>query len=211
MISLQKIFGKDDKFFALLEASADEGRTCIQALTKILATPSQAASLAEFNKSKENDKKITTRINEALVNTFVTQLEREDIEVLSDALYKIPKTVEKFAERFVISSNLIRDVDFSRHIALLSAATEKVVALVAMLRTLGAGQLAQAKELNGQLQQIEGDADKLVLEILADLYSGKHDVIRVLALRDLYDLLEKIVDRCRDAGNVVLHIVMKNS
>jgi uncharacterized protein Yka (UPF0111/DUF47 family) len=33
----------------------------------------------------------------------------------------------------------------------------------------------------------------------------------VLVLRDLYDLLEKIVDRCRDAGNVVTHIVLKNS
>jgi hypothetical protein len=28
-------------------------------------------------------------------------------------------------------------------------------------------------------------------------------------LRDLYDLLEKVVDRCRDAGNVLSHIVLK--
>jgi uncharacterized protein Yka (UPF0111/DUF47 family) len=33
----------------------------------------------------------------------------------------------------------------------------------------------------------------------------------VLALRDIYELLEDVVDRCRDAGNMVTHIVLKNS
>ena len=31
------------------------------------------------------------------------------------------------------------------------------------------------------------------------------------ALKDLYELLEKVIDRCRDAGNVIFHIVLKNS
>jgi uncharacterized protein Yka (UPF0111/DUF47 family) len=30
-----------------------------------------------------------------------------------------------------------------------------------------------------------------------------------MALKDLYELLEKVIDRCRDAGNVVTHIVLK--
>jgi uncharacterized protein Yka (UPF0111/DUF47 family) len=35
--------------------------------------------------------------------------------------------------------------------------------------------------------------------------------VQVVILKDLYDLIEKVVDRCRDAGNVVAHIVLKNS
>ena len=119
--------------------------------------------------------------------------------------------MEKFAERFIISSPVVKDVDFARHIALLDAATNQVVALVAMLRTLGAGKIHEAKELNGKLQQIEGDADTLQLEMLRDLYSGRHEPIRVIALRDLFELLETVVDRCRDAGNIITHIVLKNS
>ncbi len=211
MISIQKIFGKDDKFFTLLEASASEGRASIQALNRVLSSPSKTPSLEAFHQAKESDKKITDQINEALVSSFVTQLEKEDIEVLSHALYRIPKTVEKFAERFIISAPVVQGVDFSRHIALMDAATNQVVALVGMLRTLGAGKIHQAKELNGKLQQIEGDADSLQLEMLRDLYSGRHEPIKVLALRDLFDLLETIVDRCRDAGNIVTHIVFKNS
>lgn len=211
MFSLQKLMGKDDKFFNLLEASAEEARHSVQSLNRILANPASPPSLAEFHAAKEADKKITEQINVALVTTFVSQLEREDIEVLSAALYKIPKTVEKFAERLIISERVVKATDFTRHIALLDAATQQVVEMVKQLRRLGEGRLDQVKEMNTRLQQIEGDADKLILEILRDLYSGKHDATRVLAMKDLYELLEKVVDRCRDAGNVVTHIVLKNS
>jgi uncharacterized protein Yka (UPF0111/DUF47 family) len=211
MISLQKIFGKDDKFFDLLEASADEARHCVRSLTAALKNPAATPSLEEFHQAKEADKKITGQINEALVHTFVTQLEREDIEVLAAALYKIPKTVEKFTERFIISARVVRDTDFSKHIALLDAATSRVVELVKLLRQIGSGGLEEAKEINGRLQQVEAEADNLVLETLKDLYSGKHDATKVLAMKDLYELLEKVVDRCRDAGNIVTHIVLKSS
>ena len=211
MISLQKLFGKDDKFFNLLEASSDAACNSVRALTHILQAPGDGDLVASFHAAKEKDKKITEQIGKELVSTFVTQLEREDIEVLSAALYRIPKTVEKFAERFVISLHLVKDVDFSRHAALLDEATAEVSAMVKLLRDLGAGRLDQAKELNRKLQRIEGDADKLILDLLADLYSGKHDATKVLALKDLFELLEKIVDRCRDTGNVITHIVLKNS
>jgi len=69
--------------------------------------------------------------------------------------------------------------------------------------------LETMKEHNAKLQKIEGDADKHILALLKDLYHGSHDPLRVIMLRDLYDLLEKVVDRCRDAGNVLSHIVLK--
>jgi uncharacterized protein Yka (UPF0111/DUF47 family) len=211
MFSLQKLFGKDDRFFDLLEASSQEARRSVQVLNELLATPSKPASIQAFHAAKNADKKITEQISQALLKTFVTQLEREDIEVLSGALYRIPKTVEKFAERFIICASLVNDVDFTRHTALLDQATQQVVGMVLLLRNLGEGRLDQAKEMNRHLQQIEGEADDYALELLGELYSGRYAPIKVLALRDLYDLLEKVIDRCRDTGNVITHIVLKNS
>ncbi len=211
MISLQKFFGKDDKFFDLLEASAQEARHSVEVLTKILSSPNQAPRLEDFHASKDADKRITEQINEAIVTTFVSQLEKDDIEVLSAALYKIPKTVEKIAERFIISAPMVKDVVFTKHIALLNAATKCVVELVGLLRHIGKGQLDSAKSINNKLQQVEAEADTVILEILKDLYSGKHDATKVMAMKDLYELLEKVIDRCRDAGIVVTHIVLKNS
>jgi hypothetical protein len=33
----------------------------------------------------------------------------------------------------------------------------------------------------------------------------------MIVLRDLFELLEKVIDRCRDAGNVIFRIVLKSS
>src|SRR4051812_14227151 len=98
MISLQKFFGKDDVFYDLLEASAEEARTSVKALARMINEPAAMKTMDELILSRRKDKKITAQINEQLCRTFVTELDREDIEALSTALYKIPKTVEKIAE-----------------------------------------------------------------------------------------------------------------
>ena len=62
------------------------------------------------------------------------------------------------------------------------------------------------------LQKAAGlEADEVILAMLKELFSGRHDAIKVMALKDLYELLEKVIDRCRDTGNVITHIVLKNS
>jgi uncharacterized protein len=209
MISLQKLFGKTDIFYDLLEASAEEARNSVLALKTLLAKQAGPLSLDEFKLVRRKDKKITEQINEELCRTFVTELEREDIEALSNALYKIPKTVEKIAERFLICEDRLKEADFSRQLAMMETAANTVVEMVRELRKKM--HLERMKDMNARLQQVEGDADKLILEMLKDLYSGRHEAIQVIVLRDLYDLMEKVVDRCRDAGNVLSHIVLKYS
>jgi uncharacterized protein Yka (UPF0111/DUF47 family) len=208
MISIQRLFGKEDRFFELLLASANEAHESIDFLTDILRQEKEH-SLTEFAAVRKKDKQITKEISELLVKTFVTALEREDIEALSSVLYKIPKTVEKFVERYMISADRVAKTDFSKHAAMLDEATVHVVDLV---RTLKKGMdIVRVKELNDRIQTIEGDADKLMLECLKDLYSGKYDPLDVHIISKLYDLLEKVIDRCRDVGNVATQIAYKNS
>jgi uncharacterized protein len=209
MISIQKLFSKDDEFFELLEASAEEGRTSIQALMHILSNNGGKLTMDEFTASHKKDKKITEKISELMCRVSVTALEREDIEALSNALYKIPKTVEKFAERYIISAGEVKDIDFSRQISLLQQAIDIVVGMLQDLRR--SFNMEKTASENAKLQKVEGDADALILQLLKDLYSRKHDAVKVVILRDLYELLEKVVDRCRDAGNVISHIVLKNT
>ncbi|MBI5387885.1 MAG: DUF47 family protein [Verrucomicrobia bacterium] len=209
MISLQKLLGKDDKFFNLLEASAEEGRASAHALRRLLEKPINPSSLEELSQSRRKDKAIRQEITEQILKTFVTTLEREDIEQLSNALYKVPKTIEKFAERFLICAPHLGKTDFKRQVALLEKATDEMLSMVKQLRQ--GAHLEKIKEENVKLQKLEGEADKLILDLLRDLYSGKHTDIEVIALKELYEILEKVIDRCRDAGNVVTHIVLKHS
>jgi uncharacterized protein Yka (UPF0111/DUF47 family) len=209
MFSLQKLMGKDDPFFALLEASAKESQNSVVALKRILQNPSITPTLDEFIAARRNEKQLATQIRELLVSSFVTALEREDIESLSAALYKIPKILEKFAERYILCAPRLRDVEFDRYLAMMDEATATLFVMVQTLRKKS--DLETIKDLNSKLQQIEGDADKLMLDRLRDLYGGKHEAVKALILKDLYELLEKVFDRSRDAGNIVFHIVLKHS
>jgi len=47
MFSLQKLFGKDDKFFTLMESSAEQTRASIQSVIQLVkAAPEKRSSMA---------------------------------------------------------------------------------------------------------------------------------------------------------------------
>ncbi len=209
MFSLQTIFGKGDKFYGLLEASAESASSSARALSELLSSPTARLSLEKFKMARRQEKDLFAKISEELVNTFVTVLEREDIEALNGALYKIPKTVEKFAERYALAVGRIGDVDFTSRADMLEKACEILEQMVRVLRD--GMDLDKIKKLNDQLQSIEAEADRQILELYRDAYSNETDPIRYLIKMNLFEILEKAIDRCRDAGNVVYHIILKNS
>jgi uncharacterized protein Yka (UPF0111/DUF47 family) len=209
MFSLQRLLGKEDKFFTLLEASAQQARTSVQALVRLSKSLDKPLAVDEFAYARQKDKQITGEISAAVYTTFITALEREDIEDLSNALYKIPKMIDKFTTRLLATPQYVRGIDFSTQISLLERATDIVLELVKLLRK--GMDLEKVKELNDKLQFLESEADTHMMSLYKDLFSGKHEPIQVIALKDLYELLEKVIDRCRDAGNVIAHIVLKNS
>ena len=212
MFSIKKLLGHDEKFFNLLESSAEQADQSVHHLVALLARlehKESPQSLEQFVSNRRKDKKITQELTEQLCTTFITPFEREDIQSLAAALYKIPKTVEKIGERILICPGDLHGHNFKVHLELLDQAAEAVLAMVKELRH--GTDAATAREKNARLQSIEGDADKLELELLRDLYHGDYEPKQIIFLRDLYELLEKVIDRCRDAGNIVLQIVLKYS
>jgi len=209
MFSLQTIFGKGDRFYGLLESSADAARQSTRALIAMLGQKSSSPSLEEFRLARRREKEVMAQISQALVNTFVTALDREDIEQLSAALYKIPKTVEKFAERYALFAAQLMEVDYAARAALLEKAAGIIVEMVSQLRR--GMKLEEMKALNDRMQAIESEADRLLLDLYRDLFTDESNPARLLLRKDLFELLEKAIDRCRDAGNVIYAIVLKNS
>lgn len=212
MFSLRKLLGHDDKFYDLLEASAQQADTSVHHLVALLTKMEHhdsLQSLEAFVASRRKDKQITQELTEQLCKTFATPLEREDIQALAAALYKIPKTVEKIGERILIRPQDLKARDFQPHVKLLDQAAETVLAMVKDLRK--GIDAATAREKNARLQTIEGDADALELELLRELYNGDYEAKQILFLQELFELLEKVIDRCRDAGNIILQVVLKYS
>jgi uncharacterized protein len=214
MLSLKKLLGKDDKFFDLLEAGAEEAKSAVDLfsnyLKKIAAGGSGTANLDDFIQTRRKEKRIRHLVIEELSKTFVTPLEREDIEALSFALYRIPKQLEKIVERLSIYPGRVPHAAFERQAELMSQAAEAVMFMVKQLRT-GATNMEKIREANDRLQYAEGEADKVMLALLKELYHGPYDAKELVILQELYEMVEQAVDRCRNAGNIVVQIVLKHS
>ena len=209
MFSLQKLFGKGDKFNELLLAAAQEAHESVRLVIELMKSPSDTKKCDDLVLARRKEKKISEQISEELVQTFVTGLEREDIEALARGLYKIPKSAEKLAERFMMAGKHVEGVDFSHLAEMMEKATDAVHAMIKQLDSLD--DLEKIKTFNDKLQYVEGEADKAMNEVLREFYNGKYDALRAMVLRDIYELIEKVIDRSRDVGNVMMHIVLKNS
>ncbi len=209
MFSLQDLLHRPDKLISLLEASARQARASVQALVTGTQNPDAPGAAQDGAYSRLKDREITDTISQEVYHTYIAPLDREDIDALSAALYKISKMADKFGERFRSAPNFVRNVDFGQQLKLVDEASDLVVQLVG---TLQHGlRLEQVKALNDRLHSVEGEADQHMLTLYRDLYSGKYPAVQTVMLKDLFELLEKLVDRCRSAGNIVAHIALKNA
>lgn len=209
MFSIQQIFGKGDRFQELLEAAAQESHETVRLVIELMKSPRNTQNFDDLILARRKEKKISDQISTDLVNTFVTGLEREDIEALARGLYRIAKSAEKLAERLVMAGKHLDGLDFTMQAEMMTKATVAVHEMVKQLRDMK--DLEKIKNYNDRLQLAELEADKYMNELLREIYGGKYDALRAMIIRDINELMEKVVDRCHDTGNVIMHIVLKNS
>ena len=208
MFSLQTIFGSGKQFYTLLDEAAVAASDSARALHAMMRESDRQPALDAFKLARLRERAASDKISQALVDSFMTPIEREDIEALGSALYKIPKQVEKFADRYSLATRHLEHIDFAPRAAMLEQASGVVVQMVQQLRHL---KLEPMKALNDQLRSLENEADRLMLELYRDIYSGRLDNLQMFLLKEFFEILEKAIDRCREAGVVAYQIVLKNS
>ena len=210
---LKRLFGRDDKFYDLLEASAEEAKHSATLLHQMLPIVNDERAFQEaietLANSRRKHKRLSQEITTEICKTFVTPLEREDIEALSSALSRVPKTVEKIAERLLICPLNVHAESVAKLVSMLEQAIGTVSIMVKALRKNP--HVEEIQDDYARLQSIEGDADRFLIALLRELFKGQNAGRDVVFLKDIYELIEKAIDRCRDAGNVVFQVVLKYS
>lgn len=208
MFSLQTIFGSGKQFYTLLDEAAVAASDAAKALHSMLRDADRQPALDAFKLARLRERAASDKISQALVDSFMTPIEREDIEALGSALYKIPKQIEKFADRYSLATTHLEHIDFAPRAAMLEQAAGVLVEMVADLRHMN---LDRMTALNERLRSLENEADRLMLELYRDIYSGRLDNLQMFLLKEFFEILEKAIDRCREAGVVAYQIVLKNS
>lgn len=202
---------KKDPFSGLLAQLSSEAHRCAGDL-KIFVESSDpsaiAAAGAGISACKARAKTLAMEVTQELCRSFITPYDREDIQDFAAALYKIPKLIEKIKDRMELHQ-LSRDGDLLAQIDLILQEAEAMDLMVhALINKRDARQIQDKVEL---LHALEQKGDAILSDRLGQLFRGNHDARELILRKDTYDMLEKVIDRYRDAAAVAFQIVLKHS
>ena len=61
-----------------------------------------------------------------------------------------------------------------------------------------------------EINRLENEADTISRQVVADLFSGRHEVLDVMRWKEIYGRLENAADECEDVANSIEAIVLKS-
>lgn len=211
-MKFSSIFPSEHKFYGFMELQAAHALTCAQHLKTFLESRDQAErdrADAAIDAQRDEAKKLSGQITSELCRSFITPFDREDIQDFADLMYKVPKIIEKIKDRIKMHGISLADGDFSRQVDLIILEATVTKELVqALIGGKGAGRVTD--HIN-RLRDLEQQGDDIRNELLVSLFKSDRDIRDLILRRDIYDMLEKVVDRFRDTAGVALQIVLKHS
>jgi len=202
-----RLFPRDEDFFALFAKQGALVREGCEQLHEMLTKFDDLEDRAKRLKDVEHRGDLVTHeIFERLNKTFITPLEREDIHQLASGLDDVLDSVEAIGSRIVmfhIKNTTPEATQLSEILVRCGVQIEKAVGSLKDFKNV----MAFAIELN----RLENEADLISRQVVADLFSGKHDVMDVLRWKEIYGRLESAADQAEDVANTIESIVIKNS
>ncbi|PZQ47236.1 MAG: hypothetical protein DI551_03660 [Micavibrio aeruginosavorus] len=212
MSILAKLLPQEDKFYIglrALSANAHEGAALLQTFIETPAGATRDSIGQKIALVKADSKKLLATMSRDVSLSFVTPFDREDIQEISDLLYRIPKTIDKIRERLELHNIGANDGDFALQVDLIVREANAMQEIIESLTRKGGEKIIVAKV--AELHTLEENGDEVLSRLLTKLFAMERDVRDLILRKDIYDMLEKVLDRYRDAAAIALQIVLKHS
>ncbi len=151
---------------------------------------------------------ITHECTETLHKTFITPFERQDIYSLIKKLDDIIDSIDSAASRMSLYG--IQEV---RHeckaiAGILIECTQALQAALLGLRNIK--RPVHIKEKIVKVRELESKCDIIFKDALSRLFK-ESDAMLVIKWKEIFERLEKSVDRCEDAANIIESILIDNA
>jgi len=203
-----KLLPRDEQFYQLF---LNQIAVTVEASHLLLAGAEKgnaqlAAAAARINVLEQQGDEIIHDIYVRLNQTFITPLDPEDIHSLSAHMDDILDGVEECAHRIVsyrvepIPSTV---VELCRIVYSAAKTLEQAFAALSKNAPL----LAHCIEVN----RLEEVADQIGRDAVSELFRSEKDCIRLIKLKEVYELLEQTVDCCEDVADALQNVVVKNA
>ncbi len=165
--------------------------------------------LAQAKAYKKRASEVQTRCLTLLDESFITPIDREDIQLIAAKLYKATKVILKAC----VNLRIYQIDDYNELILqqsdLLSTSAEELRKLVALLRN--GAPVKEVSACSARIQEIESTGDDLLYSATEDLFSGKYDALQVLKWRAIYKGIENALDICSAIADMIVTISLKHS
>ena len=208
----QRLLPREHKFFPLFERHARAIAAAAEALRRMLDGGDQVANhCPTVMRQEEEADAITRDVLIGVRSTFITPFDRGDIKDLITAMDDAIDQMQKTAKAIV----LFEMKTFEPEMRLMADAIVECASLVLRSMPLLAniGQhVGQLNEICLQVSRIEGRADETCDQGLKALYERTKNGSAMDFVRgnEIYDHLEKSVDRFDDVANQIQAVVIEH-
>jgi len=211
--SFLKLFQPKDKIFqTLFEQIAD---ISVKVSEVFMAAMKEADSkrfeiLAETGGLEHQADDITHNLYVELSKNFITPFDREDIHALASAMDDVVDYIDEVG-------NKMKNYEFSEFNDYVFKMAELNNEAVKALRTAiyELRDMKNLEKVNAACLNIHGYESKVDLlynQAMGELIkNNKDNPVKIIVMKDLYEELEMVSDKCQDASNVIESIVIKYS
>jgi predicted phosphate transport protein (TIGR00153 family) len=207
---LGRFLPKKTEFFALFSRHAQLCVDGARLLADLLQTPTGAKDRYDKIHAVEHEAdRVCQETMEMLHSTFVTPIDRSDIHELSSRLDDIVDHIEATAQRVWLYEIEKPTPEVLEMGANLSRATEALKAAVdALPKQMDPTRM---RALCAEVKAAEKENDRVLRRATARLFKEESDARMLIKWKEIYEDVERAVDRCEDVANVIEGVVLENS
>ncbi|MFZ9507099.1 MAG: DUF47 domain-containing protein [Burkholderiaceae bacterium] len=208
-----RLMPREGRFFDLFNRHADEIIAGSEALAQLMRQYSDVASrrthIDRIDLVEKNADRITHETVALLHKTFVTPFDRDDIHQLISNMDDILDLIQDVAESAMLY-DLQRITPEAQQLSELNEMCCKRVQMA--VRMLPSMDNAEAiLKLCREIDQLESDADRVMRAGMSKLFRDESDVRQLIKLKQIYELLEAVSDKCEDVANLLEGVVLENA
>lgn len=205
---------KEGKYFESFNAHGDLvalGGTTLSKLIAALSSESgDAQRLAdEIDQIEERADTITHDVLSQLHTSFITPFDRDEIHELVNSMDNILDTIQDVAEAMSLYDIHRVPADATQMCDSTVRCCVKVSELVRLLNNMD--NAPAILKLCKEIDDLETEVDRQLRSAMSKLFREEPDVREIIKLKEIYQLIEAVTDRCKDVAGTVEAIVLENS
>jgi predicted phosphate transport protein (TIGR00153 family) len=201
-----RLFPKDEDFFLLFRRQAELVRESCRQLHEMMEKFDNLEERARALKDVEHRADLVTHeLFERLNRTFITPLDRDDIHDLASGLDDVVDSAEAIGSRLLLFGIDQPRPEAVRMTAILMACGLQIEKAVENLKNM-----QNLMSFTIEINRLENEADGISRQVVADLFSGRHEILDVMRWKEIYGRLENATDKCEDVANTIESIVIKS-